>query len=150
MRKRLLSILLSVLLCLALVSPQAAAADIYFVAVDDSVPLTLPSSMSPFFSGSTLYVPSSVFEAAPGGVTPSYNASGQTLVLFRSGARLIFNLANGTVTGQEFLQYLHRLQKRNDLSPALFLHQPFRPLRNDAQQRRGLPHPALHDRQRGL
>ena len=32
MRKRLLSILLSVLLCLALVSPQAAAADIYFVA----------------------------------------------------------------------------------------------------------------------
>ena len=62
MRKRLLSILLSVLLCLALVSPQAAAADIYFVAVDDSVPLTLPSSMSPFFSGSTLYVPSSVFE----------------------------------------------------------------------------------------
>ena len=64
MRKRLLSILLSVLLCLALVSPQAAAADIYFVAVDDSVPLTLPSSMSPFFSGSTLYVPSSVFEAA--------------------------------------------------------------------------------------
>ncbi len=101
MRKRLLSILLSVLLCLALVSPQAAAADIYFVAVDDSVPLTLPSSMSPFFSGSTLYVPSSVFEAAPGGVTPSYNASGQTLVLFRSGARLIFNLANGTVTDED-------------------------------------------------
>ena len=101
MRKRLLSILLSVLLCLALVSPQAAAADIYFVAVDDSVPLTLPSSMSPFFSGSTLYVPSSVFEAAPGGVTPSYNASEQTLVLFRRGARLIFNLANGTVTDED-------------------------------------------------
>lgn len=100
MRKRLLSILLSVLLCLALVSPPASAADIYFVAVDDSVPLTLPSSMSPFFSGGTLYVPSSAFEAAPGGVTPSYNSSEQTLVLFRRGARLVFNLANGTVTDE--------------------------------------------------
>lgn len=101
MRKRLLSLLLALLLCLALVSPQASAADIYFVAVDDSVPLTLPSSMSPLFSGGTLYVPSSVFEAAPGGVTPSYNASEQTLVLFRRGARLVFNLTNGTVTDED-------------------------------------------------
>ena len=101
MRKRALAILLAAVLCMAVLTPAAQAADIYFVAVDDSIPLTLPLSTAPYYSGGTLYAPYTVFDASPGGVVPSYNASEQTLVLFRRGARLIFDLSAGTVTDED-------------------------------------------------
>ena len=100
-RKRAMALLLAVVLCVMMLTPAALAADIYFVAVDDSIPLTLPLSTAPYYSGGTLYAPYTVFNAAPGGVVPSYNASEQTLVLFRRGARLIFDLAAGTVTDED-------------------------------------------------
>lgn len=100
-KKRLLSFLLAAVVCLGMLSPGAAAADIYFVAVDDSIPLTLPSGAAPYYSGGVLYAPYTVFNASPGGVVPSYNASEQKLVLFRRGARLIFDLAAGTVTDED-------------------------------------------------
>ena len=99
--KRMLALLLAAALCAAVLTPSARAAEIYFVAVDDSIPLTLPSSSAPYYSGGTLYAPYTVFNAAPGGVVPSYNAAEQKLVIFRRGARLIFDLAAGTVTDEE-------------------------------------------------
>ena len=90
--KRMLALLLAAVLCAAVLTPSARAAEIYFVAVDDSIPLTLPSSSAPYYSGGTLYAPYTVFNAAPGGVV---------LVIFRRGARLIFDLAAGTVTDEE-------------------------------------------------
>ena len=99
--KRMLALLLAAVLCAAVLTPSARAAEIYFVAVDDSIPLTLPSSSAPYYSGGTLYAPYTVFNAAPGGVVPSYNAAEQKLVIFRRGARLIFDLAAGTVTDEE-------------------------------------------------
>ena len=103
MNKRKLALLLAAVLCLTLLAPCAGAenTEIYFVAVDDSVPLTLPTDALPYTSGGTRYAPYTVFNASPGGVVPSYNASEQTLVLFRRGARLIFDLADGTVTDED-------------------------------------------------
>lgn len=116
MRKKWLSLLLALLILMTLVPCSSAAnAEIYFVAVDDSIPLTLPNSTSPYYSGGVLYVPYTVFDAEPGGVIPSYNVSEQTLVLFRRGARLIFDLSNGTVTDEDKNTYNHATVSRNGL-----------------------------------
>lgn len=107
MRKRLPARLLAALLCMLLLIPcvRAEKAEIYFVAVDDAIPLTLSAASAPYASGGTIYAPYTVFNAAPGGVVPSYNASTQTLVLFRRGARLVFDLSDGTVTDEDKNSY---------------------------------------------
>ena len=113
MRKRLCALLLAAALCVLLLPAQARAANIYFVAVDDSIPLTLPDSCSPYLASGTLFAPYTVFNAAPGGVVPSYNAAEQTLVLFRRGARLVFDLSNGTVTDEDKNVYERTTVYRN-------------------------------------
>lgn len=107
MKKRLSVRLLAALLCMLLLIPcvRAEKAEIYFVAVDDAIPLTLSTASAPYASGGTIYAPYTVFNAAPGGVVPSYNASTQTLVLFRRGARLVFDLSDGTVTDEDKNSY---------------------------------------------
>ena len=115
MRKRLCALLLAAALCLLLLPAPAHAANIYFVAVDDSIPLTMPDSASPYLASGTLFAPYTVFDAAPGGVVPSYNAAEQTLVLFRRGARLVFDLANGTVTDEDKNVYERSTVYRNGI-----------------------------------
>ena len=105
MKKRLAAlalILCALFLCLAPL--HAEAADLYFVAVNDTVPLTLTTDVAPFYSGSALYAPRSVFQISGLGITPSYNDSGKTLTLFSRSRRIVFYLEeNRTVdeNGQE-------------------------------------------------
>ena len=82
--KRLFCIVFSLILCLTLCTPALAEGDLLFVAVNDSIPLTLTAL--PYESSSGIYVPYTAFDASPGGVIPAYNAQAQTFVLFtRSG-----------------------------------------------------------------
>ena len=97
--KRLFCIVLSLLLCLTLCTPALAEGDLLFVAVNDSIPLTLTAL--PYESSSGIYVPYTAFDASPGGVIPAYNAQAQTFVLFTRQRRLVFDLAEGTVTDQD-------------------------------------------------
>lgn len=97
--KRLFCILLSLILCLTLCTPALAEGDLLFVAVNDSIPLTLTAL--PYESSSGIYVPYTAFDASPGGVIPAYNAQAQTFVLFTRQRRLVFDLAEGTVTDQD-------------------------------------------------
>lgn len=97
--KRLFCIVFSLLLCLTLCMPALAEGDLLFVAVNDSIPLTLTAL--PYESSSGIYVPYTAFDASPGGVIPAYNAQAQTFVLFTRQRRLVFDLAEGTVTDQD-------------------------------------------------
>ena len=97
--KRLFCIVLSLILCLTLCTPALAEGDLLFVAVNDSIPLTLTAL--PYESSSGIYVPYTAFDASPGGVIPAYNAQAQTFVLFTRQRRLVFDLAEGTVTDQD-------------------------------------------------
>ena len=97
--KRLFCIILSLILCLTLCTPALAEGDLLFVAVNDSIPLTLTAL--PYESSSGIYVPYTAFDASPGGVIPAYNAQAQTFVLFTRQRRLVFDLAEGTVTDQD-------------------------------------------------
>lgn len=78
-RRRILSLLLIVAMLACLCVPVSADGELFFVAVNDTIPLTL--TVFPTYSGGTLYVPYQVFDSQPCGVTPSYNQTRQTYVL---------------------------------------------------------------------
>lgn len=90
-----LCLLLIAALLLFLCVPVMAEAELFFVAVNDTIPLTL--TVFPTYSGGTLYVPYQVFDAQPCGVTPSYNQTKQTYVLLSRNRQMLFDLAAGTV-----------------------------------------------------
>lgn len=97
--RRFLCAALALVLCVSLCAPGFADGDILFVAVNDTIPLTLTAL--PYESSSGIYVPYTAFDASPGGVIPAYNAEAQTFVLFTRQRRLVFDLAEGTVTDQD-------------------------------------------------
>ena len=91
-----LVLIFAMLACLCV--PAAADISLFFVAVNDTIPLTL--SVFPTYSGGTLYVPYQVFDSQPCGVTPSYNQTKQTYVLLSRTRQMIFDLAAGTVSDE--------------------------------------------------
>lgn len=100
MKKRLLACVLALALLLGLTTGAAGAADdLFFVAVNDSIPLTIVGA-KPHYAATGLYVPYTVFDAAPGGVAQAYNASEQTLVLFTRAKRLVFDIGKDQMTDE--------------------------------------------------
>ena len=96
--RNLLCLLLALVLCVGLCAAAGADSSLFFVAVNDTIPLTL--TVSPVYSGGTLYVPYQVFDAQPCGVTPSYNQTKQTYVLLSRNKQMLFDLAAGTVSDE--------------------------------------------------
>lgn len=95
MKKRILAaVLLLCLTAVCLLPTQSFAADLFFVAVNDSIPLTLTGT-APYSEGSTLYVPGAAFGASGLGIAASHNASSGTFTLFSRQQRLVFDLKNG-------------------------------------------------------
>lgn len=101
-KHRVLSFLAAAVLFLGLSAPMpASAANLYFIALNDNVPPLTAGNM-PFWSGGTLYVPYTVFDANLNGshinlgLYTSYNRTGGTVTLFNLRQMLIFDLNNGT------------------------------------------------------
>ncbi len=100
MKKKLIPLLLALLLCLLAALPPAAparAAQLSFVAVNDTIPLTLSGASMPFRSGGELYVPYTVFNIPSLGVLVSYRSGDRTISLYGMENQLTFDLAAGTV-----------------------------------------------------
>lgn len=111
-KRRVVPLLLAVVLVLSLSPMPASAATLYFTAVNNSVaPLT--SDTMPFWSGGTLYVPYSIFDASLNkigvglGLYTSYNRDSRTVTIFNLRQMLIFDLNSGTcrddVTGTTYI-----------------------------------------------
>ena len=111
-RRRVVPLLLAVVLVLSLSPMPASAATLYFTAVNNTVaPLT--SDTMPFWSGGTLYVPYSIFDASLNkigvslGLYTSYNRDSRTVTLFNLRQMLVFDLNSGTcrddVTGTTYI-----------------------------------------------
>lgn len=98
--KKLLPGLLALALLLTLLPSAMAAGSLCFVAVNDTIPLSLPASDAPYYSGGTLYLPYTAFNANPGGVIVSNNVDQNTFVLFTRTSRLVYDLTAGTVTDE--------------------------------------------------
>ncbi len=99
MRRRLacLALVLTLLLFPAL---PAGAAGLAFVAVNDTIPLTLPEGSLPFRSGGDLYVPYTVFNLQQLGIFPSYRSGDRSISLFGRDKRLTFDLDANTVADE--------------------------------------------------
>ncbi len=93
----------SILLCIALVlclSPVASASDITFLAVNDSIPMTLAADTMPFYANSLLYIPISVFNIAALGIVPFYDSAARVLTLYNDVRSLTFDLDESTMTNE--------------------------------------------------
>lgn len=100
MKRRLAAIIL--LLCVLFsLAPAGNAAGIYFIAVNDTVPLTLSTDIAPQFLEGILLVPHTAFSVNGLGVTPSYDADQQVLTLFSRNKRLSFDLIRNRVTDEK-------------------------------------------------
>ena len=116
--KRLFCIVFSLILCLTLCTPALAEGDLLFVAVNDSIPLTLTAL--PYESSSGIYVPYTAFDASPGGVIPAYNAQAQTFVLFtrQRPSRLRSCRGHRHRSGRQRQNVSTTLPRRHALCPA--------------------------------
>lgn len=109
-KRRLLGALLTVVLCLGLLAPiPVSAADLYFTSINDNLqPLT--ADTMPVWSGGSLYVPYSVFDANSTGVKLglecSYERTSNTVTLYNLRKMLVFDLNAGVsrneLTGETF------------------------------------------------
>lgn len=99
-KRRIPSLLLAVLLFLGLFRPMpTSAANLYFTSINDSVGL-LTSDTMPCWSGGTLYVPYTVFNAKLNGINvslgldASYNSRSRTVTIFNLKQMLSFDMNN--------------------------------------------------------
>ena len=101
MKKRLIPFLLVLTMLLLCMSGVSASGTLCFVAVNDTIPLTLSGDATPYYAGGTLYIPYSAFNANPGNVVISNNTDKNTLVLFTRTLRLVLDLTENTVTDEK-------------------------------------------------
>lgn len=122
MARRLICLILVLLLAALLVLPASGAAQLAFVAVNDTIPLTLSGGELPFYSGGMLYLPYTVFNTSSLGFYPSYTPDNGTLTLFSRNQRLIYDLAGGTVTDEtKLVQYYPAISRNGTVFlPAAF------------------------------
>jgi hypothetical protein len=98
--KRRLGLFLIATLLVGMLTVPASAADIYFTAINDNVPLLTADTM-PFWSGGTLYVPYSVFDSSSnGGIDLGlyciYDRTANQVTLYNIGRpMLVFDLNTG-------------------------------------------------------
>jgi hypothetical protein len=99
--KRFLSVVLTLVLCLSVLSSTPAkAADAFFTAIDESI-LKLTDETMPIWSGGVLYAPYTTFNRTENGISgwtiqASYSKNGSRVAVFDRTRFLEFDLKTGT------------------------------------------------------
>ena len=105
MKKCLVVLFMSLVLVVTMLPGVRASGLICFVGINDTIPISLPAEEAPYYSGGTLYIPYTAFNANPNGVVISNNVDQKTLVLFTRNSRLVYDLEADTVTDEENKTY---------------------------------------------
>ena len=117
MKRKLLCIFLAVVLAFSLsVTAFSQKADIFFVALNDTISVTLSEDIAPYSRDGVIYVPYSVFTIKGTGVTPSMNTDRNTLALFSRFQRLIFDLTEQKVTDEKGVTTAMECPVRNGIA----------------------------------
>lgn len=93
------------ILCGLFCTSALSAADVIFVAINDSIPSALSEASMPFYSGGALYLPYTVFNTAVLGIVPTYNSAGRTLTLTSDSGQLVFDISGGTASDASGTSY---------------------------------------------
>lgn len=109
LKKRLGTVLCALALLCTLLPPSAAASNVCFTALNDSL-LPLNAGTMPVWSGGVLYVPYSVFDSGSTGISLGINCavsrSNYTVTLFNLRKIMVFDLSEGTCRDQQTQQLL--------------------------------------------
>lgn len=104
MKKRLASMALCLVLVLSLTAPAARAEEaVFFTAMDESI-LPLTDETMPFLSGTSIYIPTSIFTGAVRkalNVSSTYNKAQRVVILYRGSKSLWFHLDSDHAKDQE-------------------------------------------------
>lgn len=112
MKRKILAALLALSVLLAFV-PSGSAAGIFFVAMNDTVPLTLSTDVAPYYVGNTFVVPHTAFAVSGLGLTASYQTESGTMTLSGRNQRLVFDLASGKATDEKGTQRTVAVTQKN-------------------------------------
>ncbi len=99
MKRRILALMLAALLLASLI-PAGSASGIFFVAFNDTVPMTLSTDVAPYYQNGILLVPHTAFGVNGMGVSASYDAEKRIVTLSGKNQRLTFNMTNGIATDE--------------------------------------------------
>ena len=103
--KRILAAAVAIVLVLSICIIPASAAEIIFIAVNDTIPNALNEAAMPFYQDDQLYIPYTTFNNSALGVVPSYNTQARTLTLSNNENSLIFDIQGGTVTENDSVMF---------------------------------------------
>ena len=114
MKRRVISMLLAALLLVSLGLPATAAASgsVYFTSVNDNL-CPLSDDTMPFWSGGSLYVPSTVFSGYDLGVSYVRDTAAQRAYLYNRNKLLEFDMENGGVTNESGTYYSASVMTRH-------------------------------------
>lgn len=115
MKKRILALALVVLLMLSMIPGAQATVPLCFVAMNDTIPLTLKGGAAPYYTSSALYLPYTAFNISPNGVGAAYNVEMNTFVLFNANETLVFDLENDVYTDKQGKEYAVDVAYRSGL-----------------------------------
>ena len=102
MRKRFIAILLAISLMFVLpVSGESPVEEIFFVAYNDTLPMTLPVSEQPYHSEGAMLTSHNVFTVAGLDISAAFDAETKVLQLYTRNSRLKFELTKGLVTDEK-------------------------------------------------
>lgn len=100
MKKRLMSVVILLAILITVTPFASSAADIFFVAYNDTVPLTLSGGDGLLSYKDVLLGPHTVFTVNGVNLTPVYDAEEKTMTIYSRTKRLEFDLTEGLVTDE--------------------------------------------------
>ncbi|MBP3313485.1 MAG: hypothetical protein J6K84_02375 [Oscillospiraceae bacterium] len=101
MKGRILHLMVVIALLCAITLPASGhTSKLFFVAWNDTLPLTLPGEVMPYEQDGTVFVPHTIFDLTMDGITATFHAERNTLTLLSRSQRLIFDLTEGRVTDE--------------------------------------------------
>ncbi len=100
MKKRIAAAVLFLALLLTCVPFASSSANIFFVAYNDTVPLTLSGDDGLLSYKDVLLAPHTVFSVNGVGLTTAYDAEEKTMTIYSRSKRLKFDLEEGLVTDE--------------------------------------------------
>jgi len=98
MKKRIIALLVFAVLMVGCLPGAQAAGALFFVGVNNDIPVLLSGETSPFYANGMLYAPYTVFNASPGGVNVSYDVDQGTFALFTLSNTVVYDLEESTMT----------------------------------------------------
>ena len=98
MKKRIVAVVLLAVLLMGILPGAHAAGPLFFVAVNNDIPVLLSGDTSPFYTNGLLYAPYTVFDANPGGVNVSYAVDQGIFALFTLSNTVVYDLNENTLS----------------------------------------------------